>query len=43
MKNRIRDAFENMDENMLREVNRSLQKRLQLCINQGGRHFEDNL
>ena len=40
MQQRITDAFENIPREMLREVNRSFGDRINLCINQNGRHFE---
>lgn len=40
MKDRIRDAFRTVTPELLIKVNTSLRKRIELCLNCGGQHFE---
>lgn len=40
MEQRIRDVFLNISPEVLREVNRSLENRFNLCMEQNGSHFE---
>lgn len=43
MKNRIREVFQNITVAILRNVSRSIENRLQTCIDVLGRHFEQLL
>lgn len=44
LENRIRDAFEKVDERLCREVcSRVVEKRIRLCVHENGGHFENKL
>lgn len=40
MKQRIREAFRTIDPQMLANVAEDFEKRIRLCLESGGRHFE---
>ena len=43
MKYRIREAFQNIPPNILTKVGNSFEKRVRLCLEMNGRHFEHKL